>query len=386
MKMNQLLLQIKNIIIVSIVAFVMTTATTVLAIDYPKNSSFKFERFLIQPPLNSLTPEPEKGFQTADLVGIKVTIDNPSGNPIRAARLWLNFPKDKVTVTQILDTGAFDLKTPGENEIDSINGVIKLGRGITGAPINAKNIDFATFILQINTETPNDIISLDFHGFSSDKESKAVIHVVDNYLPIRVLPDTKPKPYSFKVNIIDVPENTNETLVENTTLPETASPNGLVPPPNIIACSDGTDVTFTWDLPEIDIEGFYIYYSPRQGTFLHRKTLPKVKAYSFTNLQLGSTQYFMISSFKGNEESTKTEEFKVNVGGVPCQPVFSDLSNLVVLKTDSFDSNNLNDEENQFNLPDKTPETGPDALILLIASSIFLITFIGISVFRRSDI
>lgn len=357
----------------SFILFAIVICQTVYAKEYKSDSTFLFETSLVQPPSNTMMPMPEKGYQTADLVAITIYINNPSKNPIISSRFWFNFPKDKVEGVEILKDSDFNLDTPNELNIDQENGLVKIGKGVTNKELTGTKIKFATIVFRILSETPNDIVTLSPFGYTTDNSTKVTINVVDDYLPIRVLPkDTGPKPFSFKVNLIDGGNSgSSELPPEETTTNTTGT---FKSPYDVIACSEGSEVTFTWKLPEDEVDGFYIYYSPESGNYIQRKTLPKIQAYSFTDFAVGATQYFKFSSYKGGVEGVKSDEFKVTIGALPCQPVFSDLSNLIVVDT----SNTSDIGTTDIIKGDKTPDTGPNIIVLLIASVALTLTFGGL--------
>ena len=121
-------------------------------------------------------PEVSEGLVTLSIdqneEDITILLSNPSQIKIQSVRTWISFPPGTLQVSDLkINDDIFDLLAPGELNIDSINGLVKIGAASTSGT-EAGSLFVASFKAK---NISNNSVPITCYNFNSTTDSKCLV-------------------------------------------------------------------------------------------------------------------------------------------------------------------------------------------------------------------
>lgn len=301
----------------------------------------------------------------SDILDIDVVATGAGHNDVRAVRSWLKYDPAVLEARSIELTPAVSSPTPGEQNIDAANGVVKIGGSVSsGFPYKSTAIARVTF--RVLATTDNTVISFD--GFDPKGMGRTavngprVIKDEDGVLPappcIGTLIGCKgvPQPLlavqpgtltvALKENVGGVPSVLAADIANTAASVSSSSVSSTVFDPSSSAMSSSvsssaasltgagstfsilqvqgvkvttrdTSVFLGWnDLKSSELTGYNVYYGTVSGRYIQRRSIPATAAsLVLRDLQIGTTYYFAVRGVNAqNQETVFSQEVSVTVG------------------------------------------------------------------------
>ena len=106
---------------------------------------------------------------------IGIVIQNPDNYPIQSVRAWVKFDSSAVSITNLSqDEERLSLTAPGEMEIDSEEGFVKIGVA-SASPLREGVLNVASFKVRVIGESP----ILTFHDWREDGTGHVAVLMIN---------------------------------------------------------------------------------------------------------------------------------------------------------------------------------------------------------------
>ncbi len=324
-------------------------------------------------------------------VKIDLVIENPKKEMITSVRAKLKFEKGSLEVTDLnTEDSDFTLPAPNENDIDSDEGTVIIGRSFVGGSKSDKEFHVATLTikpLKIGT-------FLEFVNYQDTELGDTGIFFTSSVTAENRLQE-EPKPLRFGGGfgnaqpIGNIPINNDDLRNPNigtggsgVPLPGDAGFSGdIIRPMGLrLQTDEQGNVRLIWPIDENPtIAGYYLYYSQKSGYYLRRRDVGKTNFALFPNLPSGEKYYFAIKAYNDLDgESDYSNEVFVTVGlpGSESHGFSGDPAALPTDKEGTKDQNEKQEESKTGEDANKTVDSGPEHIFFFLIISIG-ITFFG---------
>jgi hypothetical protein len=240
-----------------------------------------------------------------------IVIVNPSQSEVQSVESWLQFDPNVLTISDLSATNsAFSLAAPGEFEVDSTTGSVKIGRAAPGAPAVQQKIVVAEFTVTAKKNTEGTQIS--FLDFRNSGMGKTAVVSNQNMEPVNIL-WTEPKKLLFSSSGTSaLPSSTPSPTYSPSYSPSTQIPSfvSIARPEGLRSRTyNNGQVDHIWKMGDDSrIKGYYMYYSTASGKYMHRKDVAKTNVYRFPVdfFEKGKRIYFAVQAY---DENGKTSDF-----------------------------------------------------------------------------
>jgi hypothetical protein len=274
--------------------------------------------------LNPSSTQATQGQEFTVDIGLK----NPSLQSIISVRAWLDYDPAVLEAESIEPNSTlFSLEAPGENNISSAEGKVKIGRGnITGgmkeAEAKVATVKFKVLSAQAGKTT------IQFFDYQVSENGHTGINVVEDGLPLNIL-SKEPQKIEIQLNpgAQSAPVQTPPPAVVEQPVTQPANPsnlgiggaqaaNDLARPQGLMANTSSGYIDLVWSAPKDKSRvGFNVYYGKTSGQYARRRTVGETTAFRLEGLNNNEAYYLAVTAYDSlNRESDYSNEVGVIVG------------------------------------------------------------------------
>ena len=305
---------------------------------------------------------------TGDILDIDVVLDPQGVSQIALVRSWLQYDPRMLEARSVELSSAMSEPIPGEREIDSTNGLIKIGGGMKTVPDQPFSLVRITFRVLSPTNAP----VLRFYGYKPDGKGETTVAGSENG---KLVPLLSVQPSALKVAYAGpsvASSQTSEAPPGAVTEPG-SSAFALLQVQNVRVTTKDADIFIGWDpLHSSELAGYNVYYGTISGKYIQRRSVPASSSSLILRELDSGTQYFLaVRAFNAaSGENTFSQEVAVVVG----RPETSTSP----LAGNAPDAQPVNPIESHGGTEVKGATGTGDTLLVLVLASAFIGTFFAV--------
>ncbi len=264
--------------------------------------------------------------RAGDIVDIDVVLHTPEPSKVSTVRAWLKFDPAFLEARSVELSPALSQPIPGEQAIDAVEGVVKIGGGTNGALTTPKT-SIARVTFRVKSTSSNTTVS--FHNFNDEGSGETSVKSTDDASMISTQPTTLTVRLSTETvtassssaggTFLDVLQGRNgqgsSSSAGGTVGGNTAFT--LLQVQNVRVTSKDTNIFLGWQgLTSTDLAGYNVYYGTVSGKYIHRRSVPDSSSSLVIRDLEPATQYFLaVRAFNSkNQETVFSHEVSVIVG------------------------------------------------------------------------
>lgn len=284
--------------------------------------------------------------EAGEELDMDLVILNPDRKPVSRVRGWIAYDPDALEVTEVELSSSFPIPTPGEEEVDEENGVIKIGASAQG-PASAAIIKVARVKVTVKSPIVSDSTMLSFDRVTDDADSKAAVVTQENGEERNILSEDSQSlvvRLSFEgagsSSSVDAGSSSSEARSSDpvssqqggessmasdgegmsstaSSVPVSTTAFTLLQVLNLRATTEGSSVFLAWDALEApDLRGYNVYYGTTSGRYIQRRSVDSASTtLTLRGLVEGTTYYIAVRGVNGkNQESQFSREVGITVG------------------------------------------------------------------------
>jgi hypothetical protein len=267
-----------------------------------------------------------------DEFSVDIVLKNPGAETVISVRSWLEYDATALEATNI-DTSAssFTLSAPGEDDISSSEGRVKIGRSNIAGGVTDKETTVAIVKFKVlSSYKANTEIS--FYDYQVSELGHTSVNIIDSGFPLNILAE-EPDSLSISLNPSGTVETTTTVTPPVTTTTTTVTPpvttttttgvggpiyaTSVVQRPTNLKANTGTGyVDLKWDASsDASIVGYNIYYGKVSGQYSRRRSIGNFNSYRMDGLTSNETYYLAVTAYdQVNQESDYSNEVGIIVG------------------------------------------------------------------------
>jgi len=222
----------------------------------------------------------------------------------------------------------FTLAAPGEDNISSGEGRIKIGRSNISGGVSETETTVATVQFKV-IATAKTAATISFYDYQVTELGHTSVNIIDQGFPLNILSEEpKSLQISLNPNAAAAPAGTTTPVVTTpptttpaVTTPATPAATSLLRPTNLKVNTGNGYVDLIWD-DTVDSArvGYNVYYGQVSGQYSRRRTVGNFTSYRLDGLLNDQTYYFAVTAYDVlNQES----EYSNEVGVIVNQPLSS---------------------------------------------------------------
>ncbi len=261
--------------------------------------------------INSLTTEARIG----DEFNVEIILKNPGLQNVISVRSWLDYNENVLEAVSVdTDDSPFTLSAPGETEISSDQGLVKLGRSNVSGGYAQAQAKVAT--VRFRVITPYAIATLiEAYDYQVSELGHTSVNIVDQAFPINIL-SAEPDVLIINLNPGAEPYGGQDVLTKFPPTDVTVTGYGfanLQRPQNLQVNTGPGYVDLKWDSSnEPELVGYNIYYGKTSGMYTRRRTIGRMNQYRLDGLNNGEAYYFAITAYDSqSRESDYSDEVAI---------------------------------------------------------------------------
>jgi len=263
---------------------------------------------------------------------VDVMLLNPGTQAVISIRGWLEYDANALEGVSVTTSDSpFTLSAPGEDEFDSSEGRVKIGRSNISGGVKESESKVATIRFKVKSKSPVTTV-ISAYDYQISELGHTSVNIIEQSFPVNILSD-EPDSVHIKLNPnvsagdtspdadpVDV--GGGATDLTNTDDPVDVT-NTVVTPvyglerPNGLKAKTGNGyVELKWD-PVYDstLAGYNLYYGKTSGEYTRRRSVGNVNRYRLDGLNNGEVYYFAITAYNSsNGESDYSDEVGLIVG------------------------------------------------------------------------
>jgi len=266
--------------------------------------------------ITSVTTEARIG----DEFDVQIALKNPGLQNVVSVRSWLDYNENVVEAVSIDTTDSpFTLSAPGETEISTDQGLVKLGRSnISGGYAQAQA---KVVTVRFKVITPYAIATvIEAYDYQISELGHTSVNIVDQAFPMNILSG---EPEALVVNLnpgaqpytdVDADAELTDSPATDVTVTGFGFAN-LQRPQNLQVNTGPGYVDLKWDYNnEPELVGYNIYYGKTSGMYTRRRSVGPVNRYRLDGLNNGEVYYFAITAYDSqSRESDYSDEAAIIV-------------------------------------------------------------------------
>ena len=262
-----------------------------------------------------------------------IVLKNPSQHKVISVRSWLTYDSSVLEAVSVNSSASpFGLSAPGEDNISSGEGRVKIGRSnITGGVSDVQSV-VTTVRFKVLAEHEKDT-TIDFYDYQISELGHTSVNIIDQGFPVNILASA-PKSIQIKLNSgagsaptpTPVPAPTPTPVPTPQPIPVvdmggSALNFDLIRPINLRANTGSGYVDLVWDAPQDQIRaGFNIYYGKQSGLYMRRRTIGNFNTYRWDGLNNNEAYYFAITAY---DQLNRESDYSNEVGVIVNKPLSS---------------------------------------------------------------
>ena len=258
---------------------------------------------------------------------VDIVLKNPEVQNVISVRSWLEYNTTALEAENIDSSKSlFTLSAPGEDEISSADGHVKIGRSNISGGVKDAETTVATVKFKVLT---TNALSTDikFYDYQVSELGHTSVNIIDSGFPVNILSE-EPEKLTMSLNPGGAPAITPTPVPElTTTQTQTGFGGGslisdtLLRPINLMANTGSGYVDLKWDAPDDPARaGFNIYYGKTSGQYSRRRTIGNYNNYRIDGLTNNETYYLAVTAF---DQLNMESEYSNEVGIIVNQPLSS---------------------------------------------------------------
>lgn len=269
--------------------------------------------------INPLTTEARIG----DEFDVDIVMKNPGLQSVISVRSWLEYNSNVLDAVSIdTDDSPFTLSAPGETEIDTDLGLVKLGRSNISGGYAQAEAKVAT--VRFKVKTPYAIATLiEAYDYQVSELGHTSVNIVDQAFPINIL-SAEPDALVINLNPGAQPYVDVAAIAEFPPTDVTVTAFGfanLQRPQNLRVNTGPGYVDLKWDpSSEPELVGYNIYYGKTSGMYTRRRTVGRVNQYRLDGLHNNEVYYFAITAY---DSQSRESDYSDEVAIIINQPLSS---------------------------------------------------------------
>ncbi|MBU0705610.1 fibronectin type III domain-containing protein [Patescibacteria group bacterium] len=253
--------------------------------------------------------------RVGDEFDVNLTLKNPGLQNVVSVRSWLDYNADVLEAVSIdTDESPFTLSAPGETEISTDQGLVKLGRSNISGGFAQAQAKVAT--VRFKVKTPYAIATpIEAYDYQVSELGHTSVNIVDQAFPVNIL-SGEPEALIINLNPGAQPYGGQEAVTELPPAEVIVTGYGfanLQRPQNLQVNTGPGYVDLKWDLSsEPELVGYNLYYGKTSGMYTRRRTIGRVSQYRLDGLNNGEVYYFAITAYDSqSRESDYSDEAAV---------------------------------------------------------------------------
>ncbi len=258
--------------------------------------------------------------RSGDIVDVDIVLTTMDPQAVSTVRSWLKYDPTQLEARSVeIFADVLPQPIPGEQSIDAVQGLIKIGGGTDGK-LNATEARVARVTFRVINTTVNSNIF--FENYKQDGTGETAVLKETDGGPVQLM-QVNPTILTVRVSTTQVAPPAVPAQTGNTqpTVTNPANPNSgafqLLQVQNLKLTSSNQSIFVGWDpLPSADIDGYNVYYGTVSGKYIQRRSLEEDNSsLILRDLEPNSTYYVAVRAYsKKGEESTFSHEESVRVG------------------------------------------------------------------------
>lgn len=268
--------------------------------------------------------------RAGDILDVDVVLETPTPADVGTVRAWLEFDTNFLEARSVELTTAMPQPIPGEQAIDSVGGVIKIGGGTNGA-LTTTRTAVARVTFRVKSTSAN--TSVRFRNFSADnnnetsvtgKENAVMLKVQPTSLTVRLSTEQASSSSAGSMTFLDLLQQRGDTAAAQGTgagsTQAVGGPNSaftLLQVQNVRVTSKDTNIFLGWqNLTSTDLAGYNVYYGTVSGRYIQRRSVPESSnSLVIRDLEPATQYYLAVRGYNSNNQETVfSHEVTVIVG------------------------------------------------------------------------
>jgi len=251
---------------------------------------------------------------------VSVMLKNPGLQNVVSVRSWLDYNENVLEAVSIsTDESPFTLSAPGETEIGTDQGLVKLGRSNVSGGFAQAEGKVAT--VRFKVITPYAIATpIEAYDYQVTELGHTSVNIVDQAFPINIL-SGEPDALIMNLNPGGQPYpgiGGGSTDTDSALEPVDVTVTGLgyanlQRPQNLQVTTGPGYVDLKWDASgEAELVGYNIYYGKSSGVYTRRRTVGRVNQYRLDGLNNNEVYYFALTAYDSqSRESDYSDEVAI---------------------------------------------------------------------------
>lgn len=250
--------------------------------------------------------------RVGDEFDVDVILKNPGTQNIISVRAWLEYNVDVLeAVSLVTDDSPFTLSAPGETEVSSSEGLVKLGRSNVSGGFSAVEAKVAT--ARFKVKTPYALTTLiEPYDYRVNELGHTSVNIIDQGFPVNIL-SGEPDPAAVNLNPGAQPYDDQEVTPGPTVDVSAIGFANLMRPANLRVMTGPGYADFKWDFSnEAELVGYNLYYGKTSGMYTRRRSVGRTNQYRLDGLNNNEVYYFAVTAYDAqNRESDYSDEVAI---------------------------------------------------------------------------
>ena len=258
-----------------------------------------------------------------DEFDVDITLKNLGLQNVISVRSWLEYNANVLDAVSVdTDDSPFTLSAPGETEIDTGQGFVKLGRSNVSGGFAQAEAKVAT--VRFKVKTPYAIATvIEAYDYQISELGHTSVNIVDQAFPINILSE-EPDALVINLNPGAQPYMDQEVITAFPPTDVTVTGFGfanLQRPQNLQVNTGPGYVDLKWDSSdELELVGYNIYYGKTSGMYTRRRTVGRLSQYRLDGLNNNEVYYFALTAY---DSQSRESDYSDEVAIIINQPLSS---------------------------------------------------------------
>ncbi len=249
--------------------------------------------------------------KAGDILDIDIVVVSDTPQDITTVRSWLDYDPALLEARSVELLSPLSIPLPGEQSIDSPNGVIKIGGSTKeGLPSGDTAVARVTFRI-LSSATPG---SIRFHNYAPGGSGETSISRSVGTVTTPLLAIAPP---SLTIAVAGTGEHAAAVSSSAAGAVTAQSSFTLLQTQNLRVTTKDNDLFLGWDpLMSSQLAGYNVYYGNTSGRYLQRRSIGKSStSLVLRDLDVGKQYFIAIRGFDAsNQESAFSQEVGIVVG------------------------------------------------------------------------
>lgn len=251
---------------------------------------------------------------------VDIKLNNPGLQNIISVQSWLSYDVSVLEAVAInTNLSPFGLAAPGENNISSSEGRVKIGRANIAGGVSDAEAIVATVAFRVLADRAL-TTTIDFYDYQVTELGHTTVMIMDGGFPLNIL-SKKPEAFQISLNPGALPAEPQApvfTPQAPAIIPQSIGggsvfSSNLIRPTNLKVNTGSGYVDLRWDFVSDPARiGYNVYYGKVSGIYTRRRSIGNVNQFRLDGLTNNDTYYFAITAYdQFNQESDYSQEVGV---------------------------------------------------------------------------